>query len=156
MGRLAFMRGVWRGPASGTNRDGTKYQVTQTERIGPLLGGDVMVLEGRGYKDDGTTGFNALAVISYDPRKATFEMRSYAMGFAGTFELKLTDTGYVWEVPAGPNAIVRYTATVSGDSWREVGEFVAAGKPPVPTFEMNLKRIGNTEWPLGTPVDPKN
>jgi hypothetical protein len=154
MARLSFMRGVWRGQASGTTAEGTHYTVTQTEHMGPMLGGDIVVVEGRGYKDDGTTGFNAFAVVSYDPRKATYEIRSYAMGFAGTFELKLTDTGYIWEVPAGPSSVVRFTATVTGDTWREVGEYVAAGKPPVPDFEMNLKRIGDTDWPLA-PVSPK-
>jgi hypothetical protein len=62
--------------------------------------------------------------------------RSYAQGFAGTFELKRTDDGYVWETPAGPGAVMRFTATVKGDTWREVGEYIAA------------------DWPLGTPIAP--
>ena len=94
-------------------------------------------------------------VVSWDPQTKKYEMRSYAQGFAGTFELKLTGDGYVWEMPAGPGAIVRYTATIKGGHWREVGEYVAAGKPPVHTFEMNLKRVGDTDWPLGTPVGPE-
>jgi hypothetical protein len=154
MARLAFMRGVWAGPATGTARDGSRYTVTQTERMGPMLGGDVVVIEGRGYHPDGSTGFNAFGVVSYDPRADKYELRSYAQGQAGTFELRPTPTGYVWEIPAGPDAIVRFTATIQGDRWREVGEFVAAGRPPVPTFEMNLRRVGDTDWPLGTPISP--
>jgi hypothetical protein len=30
-----------------------------------------------------------------------------------------------------------------------------AGKDPVKFFEMNLKRVGDTDWPTGTPVPQK-
>jgi len=155
MAKLGFMRGVWRGEASGMLPDGKRYRVTQTERMGPMLGGDIVVIEGRGYKDDGSTGFNAFAVVSWNPHAQKYEIRSYAQGQAGTFDLTLTPTGYVWQVPAGPEAIIRFTATVSGDRWREVGEYVAAGKPPVPTFEMNLSKVSETDWPLARPVTPR-
>jgi len=153
MAKLSFMRGVWAGPATGSNH-GSHYAVTQTERMGPMLGGDIVVIEGRGYNADGSTGFNAFAVVSYNPHADKYELRSYAQGMAGTFELKLTPTGYIWEVPAGPDAVIRFTATIQGDTWREVGEYVAGNSPPVPTFEMNLSRVGDTDWPLSMPVSP--
>ena len=154
MAKLAFMRGVWRGTAKGTNPDGTTFEVTQTERMGPLLGGDVILVEGRGYAADGSTRFNAFAAVSWNKYTQKYELRSYAQGNAGTFELTPTDTGYVWEVPAGPGAIVRFTATVTKDTWREVGEYVKGTSPPFQTFEMNLTRVGDTDWPLGAPVTP--
>ena len=154
MAKLGFMRGVWAGPAKGTAPDGKPYTVTQTERMGPMLGGDIVVIEGRGYLADGTTGFNAFGVVSFEPRAQRYELRSYAQGQAGTFELKLTGDGYVWEIPAGPEAIIRFTATVKDKHWREIGEYIAKGKPPVQTFEMNLVRVGETDWPLTTPVGP--
>ena len=152
MAKLDFMRGVWRGPATGVLPDGSRYQVTQTERMGPMLGGDIVVIEGRGYRDDGSTGFNAFAVVSWNPQSQKYELRSYAQGMAGTFELVLTPTGYVWSVPAGPEAVIRFTATVGNGHWREVGEYVAAGKPAVQTFEMNLDKVGDTDWPLTQPI----
>ena len=154
MAKLAFMRGVWRGAASGTLPDGSRYTVTQTERMGPMLGGDIVVIEGRGYRDDGTTGFNAFAVVSWDAHAQKYQIRSYAQGQAGTFDMTLTPDGYIWEIPAGPNAKIRFTATVKDNKWREVGEFVAEGQPARQTFEMNLDRVGDTDWPLGTPVGP--
>jgi hypothetical protein len=93
-------------------------------------------------------------VVSWDPQSSKYALRSYAMGLAGTFELTPTADGFVWETPAGRDAVVRYTATVKGDEWREVGEYIAGGKPPVQTFEMNLKRVGETDWPLGNPIGP--
>jgi len=155
MAKLSFMRGVWAGPAKGVGLDGKPYTVAQTERMGPMLGGDIVVVEGRGYRDDGSTGFNAFAVVSYDPQAKKYELRSYAQGLSGTFELKLTADGYVWEIPAGPNAIIRYTATVKDKHWREVGEYMATGKPPAQIFEMNLTKVGDTDWPLTTPIAPK-
>ena len=154
MAKLAFMRGIWAGPAAGADRSGP-YKVTQTERIGPILGGDVMVIEGRGYRDDNTTGFNAFAAISWNAQTQKYELRSYAQGYAGTFELKLTADGYVWEVPAGPNAVMRFTATVKNNTWREIGEVVTEGGAPKQTFEMNLKRVADTDWPVGVPLSPQ-
>lgn len=154
MAKLSFMRGVWRGLATGVTAEGKPYQVTQTEHMGPMLGGDIIVIEGRGYEQDGTTGFNAFAVVSWNEQTQQYEMRSYAQGYAGTFQLTPTDTGYVWEIPAGPDAVIRFTATVTADHWREVGEMIVTGQPPVKTFEMNLDRVGDTDWPLA-PVSPK-
>jgi len=154
MAKLSFLRGIWAGPARGTTRDGNPYSVTQTERVGPMLGGDVLVIEGRGYRDDNSTGFNAFAVISWNPRTEKYEFRSYAQGHAGTFELKLTPDGYVWEIPVGPGLAIRFTATVRDGQWREAGEYIAPGKQPVKNFEMNLKRVADTDWPLGMPVPP--
>ena len=151
MAKLGFMRGIWKGPASGVEADGKRYSVLQTERMGPMLGGDIIVVEGRGYKDDGSVGFNALGVISWDAQSGKYEFRSYAQGYAGTFEMKLTQDGYVYEIPMG-QATIRYTATVKDGLWREVGERLMQGKPPVQIFEMNLKRHGDTDWPSGNPV----
>ena len=121
MKKIGWMFGVWRGPGSGVTRAGP-YQVTQTERIGPMLDGTVIVLEGKGYNPDGSVGFNAFAVISYDVPTRRYLMRSYALGHQGDFELKLTGTGYIWEIPAGPGAIIRYTMTLKDGTGNEVGE----------------------------------
>lgn len=153
MAKLSRMQGVWVGQASGVNPDRSRYSVTQTERIGPMLDGALLVIEGRGYRADGSTGFNAFAVVSYDPEAAKYEIRSYAQGYAGTFELKPTDTGYVWEVPAGPG-VMRFTADITDTTYHEVGDFVMPGMAPMRSFEMTLTRRGDTDWPAANAVDP--
>jgi hypothetical protein len=152
MQKLAFMHGIWRGTASGAARDGSRYQVVQTERVGPMLDGDLLVIEGRGYRADGSVGFNAFAVVSWDERSGGYEFRSYAQGHAGTFAMKLTETGFEWEIPAGPDAVMRYAAMVEGTKWHEVGDYVAPGAEPRRMFEMTLERIGDTTWPAASPV----
>ncbi len=149
---LAFMDGAWRGQAWTLQPGGARRTITQTERIGPFLDGAVKVVEGRGHRDDGSVGFNALGVISYDPGTKAYTMRSWAMGRSGDFPLTVLADGYRWETPAGPGAVIRYTATVKGDSFREVGDRIAEGREPMRVFEMDLRRLGDTGWPAADPV----
>ena len=155
MTRLAKMDGVWRGPAWTLQRDGTKRHIVQTERIGPFLQGSVKVLEGRGYGEGGAVAFNALGIVSYDPAKKSYSLRSYALGHSGDFDLIPTDDGYEWQIPAGPGSIIKYKAAIKGDTLHEVGHHIAPGREPIHIFEMTLKRVGDTDWPAGNPVSPR-
>ena len=146
MKSFAAMDGVWRGPAWTILPSGEKHNITQTERIGPFLDGSIKVIEGRGYNLDGSVGFNAFGIISYDPATKAYNMHSHAMGQAGDFVIKPTADGYVWEIPAGPMTI-RYTAVIKEGTLREVGDRIMPGKEPIRFFEMNLKRVGDTDWP---------
>lgn len=152
--RLSFMDGVWRGPAWTLLPSGDKHAITQTERIGPFLGGSVKVIEGRGYEPDGRSTFNAFGTISYDPTTRTYTLHSYAQGHVGDFALTPTADGFTWEIPAGAMTI-RYSATIKDGAWREVGDRVLPGKEPIRFFEMNLKRVGDTPWPAAGAIGPK-
>lgn len=152
---MAFMDGEWRGSAWTLGRDGKRHEIIQTERIGPLLDGSVKLIEGRGYNADGSTGFNAFGVLSYDPSTKAWTLTSWAQGRRGDFALTPKPDGYVWSIPAGPNATIRYTAVIQGDTFREIGEYLAEGKPPRQTFEMNLTRVGPSKWPTAGALGPK-
>ena len=132
---LAFMDGVWRGPAWTILPSGEKHKVTQTERIGPFLDGSVKVTEGRGYNADGTVGFNAFGTISYNPATRVYTLHSYAQGNVGDFALNRTSDGYVWEIPIGPAGVIRYTAVLKNGVWTETGERIAAGHDPAVFFQ---------------------
>jgi hypothetical protein len=155
MKALAFMDGAWRGPAWTLLPSGTKHEITQTERIGPMLDGSIKVIEGKGYEPDGRPSFNAFATISYDVNTKAYRFHSHAMGMAGDFVITPSSDGYVWEIPAGPQATIRYSAVVKGDDFVEVGDRIVAGQPPLRIFEMRLKRLGDTTWPAGDAVSPK-
>lgn len=144
---LDFLNGEWRGEAIAYGPDGEQVVLTQTERVGDLLGGWVKLVEGRGYDADGNTAFNALAVISWDEAEGRYRFRTWANGRGGDFRFERTDTGFRWEVPAGPGAVVRYTATVADGVWHEVGDYIREGAEPVRTVEMTLRRIGDSDWP---------
>ena len=151
MAPLAMMDGVWRGPAWTILPSG-RHEVTQTERIGPFLDGTVKVIEGRGYDaSSGAVTFNAFGVISFDPATRAYAFHSYAQGRSGDFVLTPTADGYVWEIPAGPMTI-RYTAVIKDGAWREVGDRIMPGREPVRFFEMNLRRVGDSDWPAAGAV----
>jgi hypothetical protein len=151
MAPLAIFDGIWRGQATVTLPDGMTLALTQTERVGGMLGGTLKLIEGRGYMPDGAVGFNAFAVISFSPQSGKYSFRSHAQGYAGDFPVEVRPDGFTWTIPAGP-AMLRYTATVRDGVWTEIGERIVEGKPPVRTFEMTLKRIGSTDWPAGGAV----
>ena len=154
MGPLAFMDGIWRGPAWTILPSGEKHTLTQTERVGPFLDGSVKVIEGRGYEPDGRLSFNAFATISFSSSTRSYTMHSYAQGNVGDFVLTPRADGFVWEIPAGQMTI-RYTAVIKDGTWREVGDRIVPGKDPVRFFEANLKRVGDTNWPAAGAVGPK-
>ena len=151
MAPLKYMDGVWRGPATTVLPSGEKREIVQTERIGPFLDGALKVIEGRGYGPDGQVTFNAMGILSFDPARKAYSMRSYAMGHSGDFPVTLKADGFTWEIPQGPAKIL-YTATVTSDTWHEVGERIAPGLAPQRFFEMKLKRVGDSDWPAANPV----
>ncbi|MBX3479695.1 MAG: DUF1579 domain-containing protein [Caulobacter sp.] len=154
MAPLSKMDGQWRGSAWIADRAGNRTVLVQTERSGSMLDGAVRVVEGRGYQD-GELAFNAFAAISYDPDKKTYSMRSYTKGYQGDFPLEVTADGFIWRMPAGPNAEIRYTAVIKDGTWVEKGEYVPAGGKGMQFIELNLKRIGDTDWPAGGAVGPE-
>jgi hypothetical protein len=154
MARLAFMDGVWRGPAWTILPSGEKHAITQTERIGPFLDGSVKVIEGRGYDPDGKVTFNAFGTVSYSPATRSYTLHSHAQGNVGDFVFTPTADGYSWDIPAG-SMTIRYTATIKDGVWKEVGDRITPGKEPARFFEMNLKRVGNTDWPAAGAISPK-
>ena len=154
VGALDFLDGEWRGEAVIHGPGGTET-LTQTERVGSLLGGSVKVIEGRGYAADGSTRFNAMAVLSWNEREGRYDFRSYANGYSGDYRFERTGDGFRWETPAGPNARIQYTAVIRDGTWREVGDYVAVGQPPRRVIEMNLRRVGDSDWPAGGAVSPR-
>jgi hypothetical protein len=154
MAPLAFLNGVWRGPAWIVLPSGEKITFTQTERIGPFLDGSVKVMDGRGYGPDGKLIFNAFAIVSYDSVQHGYSMHSYAQGHVGDFVFAPSANGYTWEIPAGPMTI-RYRADVKDGVLHEVGDRILPGKEPVQFFEMNVRRVGDTDWPNAGAIGPQ-
>ena len=154
MTALRSMDGAWRGPAWVLMPNGDRREFVQTERIGPFLDGSVKVIEGRGHGDDGRLTFNALGIVAYDPAARTYSFHSYAQGRQGDFAFRPTADGYAWDIAAGP-ATIRYTAVIRDGTFREIGERVVPGQPPLRIFEMNLKRVGDTDWPLAGAIGPR-
>ncbi len=152
--RLDALDGEWAGPAWAVEPGGARYDMIQTERVGDLLGGSIKLVEGRGYGPGGDTQFNAFAVISFDAKTAAYTFTTFVGGEKHDYPLQVSGDGFVWERPAGPNAVVRFTARIKDGRWHEVGEYIAQGREPVRIIELDLKRVGDGAWPAGGAVDP--
>jgi len=155
MRAIAPMDGQWRGEAMVSEADGSRLAFTQTERIGPFLGGSVKVIEGRGYNDAGGVRFNAFGIVSYDPATRAYTLHSHAQGYVGDFAFVPTADGYRWEMPLGPAGTIRYVATIKDGELHEVGDRIAPGGASLRIFEMRLKRIGDSDWPAAGAVGLK-
>ncbi len=150
---VAFLDGVWIGPAEMTLPNGDVSRFEQMERVGPMMGGEIRIMEGKGRGGDGKTLFNALSVLSQEPDGGIM-MRSYTMGHDSSRSLKIDGAGgFGWEMQAGP-ARMRYTATVKDGVWDEVGERIGPDGKAVRFFHMRLKRVGDTDWPAANPAFP--
>jgi hypothetical protein len=147
-----WMDGLWRGEADFLSQAG-RVRMIQTERSGEMLGGTIRIVEGKGYTLEGAPEFNAFGIIAAKPGGG-YEMRSWAQGQSGTFDLILTGNRVAWEIPAGP-AKIRYEAWLEDGKWVEVGHRLVPGQPPVEILRMELTRIGDTDWPAAGVLGPR-
>lgn len=143
MERIAGMVGEWRGVANVMFP--TPMTVYQEERIEQHMNGLLLVIHGSGYASEDRSGapvFNAFGVISYDDARQLYEFRVYNDGRAATAEARVLDDGRLqWVMDFSPT-IIRYTITLEGDTWREVGEMSRDGGATwTQTIDMNLARV---------------
>ncbi|CAN5118443.1 hypothetical protein BH09PSE6_BH09PSE6_07610 [soil metagenome] len=150
---LTRFQGNWRGPATVRKSDGSSVELTQTERVGPMLDGALLMIEGRGFAADGSMPFNALGVVSFDPAANRYLFRAWAQGFGNDFAMEVAQDSFSWSIPTGPGT-VHYVATVKDDVWTETGEFQMPGQPARRIFEMHVKRIGDSDWPAAGALTP--
>lgn len=153
MQRLSWMDGEWVGTTTVYAGPGRTSSHAHTERIGPMVGGSVKVIEGRSVEPDGTASFNAFAVISWDDETDRYTMRSYANGNAGDFPLEVTPDGFKWSTPSRGGRMDYVTVHTNGE-WVETGDFVMDGRDPMRVIELRLRRRGDTGWPAANPVVP--
>lgn len=142
MNRLAPMVGRWRG--EGQIVSPRPMTVWQTERVEFDLDGLVLVVHGTGFQDQSETGkpvFRAMAVMSYDDRRALYEVRSYNDGRTVTAEGRFLDDGrFEWSM-SPPGVMIRYRIDLSDGRWRETGEMSRdAGATWTRTVTLDLSR----------------
>jgi hypothetical protein len=145
---LAWMHGRWQGEAWSVTPDGKRHDLIQTERVGPMLDGTILVVEGKAFDRAGKPAdFNAFGVISYDPMAKAYRFQSHAQGRSGNVPFEVRPDGWAWGVDAGPVKI-RYVTTYAAGVWRETGEMTMPDGSKRPILEMTLRRLGDTDWPV--------
>lgn len=142
MERLSGMAGDWTGEAAVAQP--VERTVYQREHIAVDMNGLLLVIHGAGFGDVSRTGapiFNAFGVISYDDARQIYEFRVYNDGRAATAQaVFLPDGRLQWTMNFSP-VIIRYTITLAGDRWNEIGEMSRDnGTSWTRTVELNLTR----------------
>ncbi|WP_265563280.1 DUF1579 domain-containing protein [Sphingomicrobium arenosum] len=145
-----WMHGEWRGTATRFERGGP-VQMVQTERVGPMLDGAILVIEGRGYEGEtGALSFNAFGVIHYDVAAQQYRIRTNAMGRGGEFRVEPVENGFDWFIEQGPP--IRYEARLIEGQWIETGYIALPGREEARLIDMRLDRLGDTDWPMAGAV----
>lgn len=154
MKALAGLDGVWRGQGRTFSAAGEQTTFTQTIRVGSIGEGAVKLLEGRSYGADARAyGYN-VEIMSFAPSTATYALRLYAQGTLGDVPIKPVNGGFTLEYPDGA-ATVRFTITVTADTWHEIAERRLPGAEPFRFLELNLRRIASTDWPAAGMARPR-
>lgn len=150
---LALLDGVWAGQARRRGADGIVESFAQTERIGPLLDGEIRLMEGSARDAEGRLLFQAFTVFAADS-SGNLEMRSWIPGNVSSRVLALRPDGFDWSADTASGQL-RYHITIADGVWQETGEIALPDGRVLPFFEMTLHRVADSDWPLTPyPVTP--
>lgn len=140
MKKLEPLTGQWKGTASYRMGPGEPQQVQQHEQIEFKLEGAVLQIEGLGKAGDRIV-HHALAIINFNTQENKFNFRSYLHdGRMTDAYFEVTAPGkYAWGFTV-PQGKMRYTITISGNTWTEIGEFSADGNNWMNFIQMNLTK----------------
>lgn len=143
MARLGPLLGRWSGTADIAGPQAVV--VHQTEVIETQLDGLLLVIRGAGFATPEHTGaplFQAFAVISYDERRAVYDVRAYNNGHVSTAVGEfLADGAFRWTFSPGGPVQMRFTISFTQNEWRELGEIsMDEGATWRQTIDMNLRR----------------
>lgn len=145
MDRIAFLAGEWEG--EGWMRAGERSgSFRGTESVTPLLGGRVLVIEGRHHEpESGEQVHHAVAVVTYDAEAGHYWFRSEVDGAGGVDATgEMVDDAFVWTMTT-PWGTMRYTIRLNeAGEWHEIGEMTRDGDNWVQHFEMTMRRVGDS------------
>jgi hypothetical protein len=141
LSNLSQMVGTWRGSGWIQQRPG-REEFSGTEVIQKKLDGLAMLFDGKFVSPQGKVVHETLGVLTYDETAKNFKFSTFlANGISGVQDLKIVGGHYEWGFQVPKTGTVRYTITIDGDTWSEIGEFSRDGKTWAKTFEMKLTRV---------------
>lgn len=141
MKKLDRMIGQWKG--SGWIQQGPKRDTfTGTESVQRKIDGLILLIEGKFANPEGKVIHETLAAMSYDDKAKLYKMRAYLLnGNNGEYDFKIANDSFEWGFQTPGGGVIRYTMTITAESWTEAGEFSRDGKSWIKFFEMKLERV---------------
>lgn len=143
--QLDLMVGTWKGTGFIYTPAG-KESSDVKETIQYKLDSTVLFVQGRGTRtmEDGSEEIvhDALGIISFHPFTKQYQMNSFiSRGLSTQAKLKIVDdTHMVWWFESGPMTI-RYSLSIIGNQWTEIGERSNDGENWQQFFEMKLNKV---------------
>ena len=147
MKALSFLVGEWEG--EGWMQMGPQERKTAkaTEKVVLKLSGRALLVEGLSQPQAAAggaaeTAHEALAVITWDPKKSQYSMRAItAKAGAVDPKIEVGDKSIVWSFETTGGS-VRYTVKINEKGqWFEFGDFSRDGKEWNKFFEMTLTKV---------------
>jgi len=141
MKKLSFLAGKWSGKATAQMGPGKPIDLIQSEDIEYRLDGLVMVIEGKGRDpESGKVRFNALATISYDDAKGTYEIRAYNDGRKIDTALETDGAGFVWGFAVGQMNMRHVMRVNEKGEWSETSTVKLPNGQEYTTVRMLLQK----------------
>lgn len=154
MGMMKGFNGTWRGRSLARIPNAPVRDLTATYRVGEMLGGTVRVGEGRSFGPDGAVALNGFTVVQHDPATGRTSLRLQYGGRIYDHALTVVPDGYDFIIrPPGENMELRYKVRVVNGVWTEEGVRHAPGVEPMPYFNMELRRVGDSDWPAAGAIE---
>lgn len=138
---VAGLLGQWEGEASVRMGPGEPRRILQSEDIVWGASRSVVIIRGTG-RDPATRDivFEAAGTLWFDAEAGRIRMRTHRDGRTVEPEVEIRPDTIVWGFPV-PGGRIRYTIALTADTWHEVGDYIADGRPPTRTVEMRLLRV---------------
>lgn len=140
MNALSMWPGHWTGTS--TYRQGqTVTAATVDEKIEWRVDGYALLINGLGKNNEGQIVHEALGVLSYDPAESRYRLRTWLRDGRASdarFEV-IRENNFQWgfDIPQGK---IRYSISLTANTWVEKGEFSSDGSQWFPFFDMSLTK----------------
>lgn len=142
MTKLAYLAGDWEGKATVISQNGP-LEIRQTEHVEWRLQDLLLVIEGTGRIPSGEIGFQAFAVVNFDPTDQQYKLRSYVKeGLATNAYFKVVAPNqFEWgfDVPTGKTRYYIHLDEIA-KTWKETGEYSADGVTWRKFIDLSLNR----------------
>jgi hypothetical protein len=138
----SLMVGEWSGSGWNKRGQGDPEPVHVKETIERKNDGVSLLIQGIGtHPETKENVHNALAIVYYDVESSTYQFDSHLS--SGLHKLStgtLKNNVFIWGFDLPNNASIRYTITITGDKWNEIGEYSPNKDQWYKIFEMNLDK----------------
>lgn len=144
MEKLSFLVGKWQGTGWVMEPSGQKSVFNGNETVQMKLSGRAILVEGEFKDGENKIRHQTLAIITFDTKTSKYQFRTYLFNQPeAVHEIIPTEDGFKWEM--NPNATTKIRFNMTGKAkkeWKETGEVLIEGRPPMQFMEMNLKKAG--------------